>query len=171
MADNALVLAAEFVKQYETGPHGGFAAVAYRCPAGKQTVGWGHVIRPNERIQTPLSEADADALLKSDLLRAYRAVLNMVAVSLTDEMVAALTSFAFNVGIAALENSTCLKKLNAGHYRAAADALLRWNKARDPKTGQLRPLAGLTKRRQAERALFLSEGRLIEPEIRNQVIS
>jgi lysozyme len=160
MADNALVLAAKFVKNYEGGPNGGFAAVAYRCPAGKQTVGWGHVIRPNERIQTPLSAQEADELLQADLERSYRAVLAVAKVPLTDSMVAALTSFAFNVGVHALKTSTLLKKLDAGNYRAAADELLRWDKARDPKIGQPRPLAGLTKRRKAERALFLRDGTL-----------
>ena len=160
MADNALTLAMTLVKQFEGGPSGGFARVAYRCPAGKQTVGWGHVIRPNERIQTPLSADDADALLQADLDRAYRAVLAMVEVPISDEMLAALTSFAFNLGAAALKSSTLLKNLNGGNYRAAADQFLRWNKARDPKTGQLRELSGLTRRRKAERELFLQAGRL-----------
>lgn len=158
MADKALYLAAEFIKPFEAGPHGGFARVAYFCPAGKQTVGWGHVIRGNERIQTPLSEADAEALLHRDLMQAYEAVLNRVEVPLTDAMLAALTSFTFNLGANALAASTLLKKLNAGDYRGAADELPRWNKARDPKTGQVRPLAGLTRRRKAERTLFLREG-------------
>lgn len=158
MADKALYLAAEFVKPFEASPQGGFAAVAYFCPAGKQTVGWGHVIRGNERIQTPLSEAEAEALLHRDLMKSYEAVINRVEVPLTDAMVAALISFVFNLGPNALGASVLLKKLNAGHYRSAADELPRWNKARDPKTGQLRALPGLTRRRKAERTLFLSEG-------------
>lgn len=162
MADNALVLAADFVKQYETGPNGGFAQHAYRCPAGKLTIGWGHAIQPGERIVVPMTEAAAEKLLQADLRRFYQAVLELVTVPLTDPMLAALTSFAFNLGERALAASTLRKKLNAGNYRAAADEFLKWNKARDPQTGLLRPLAGLTRRRQAERALFLSEGKLID---------
>lgn len=158
MADKALALAAEFVKPFEAGPQGGFARVAYFCPAGKQTVGWGHVIRGNERIQTPLSEAEAEALLHRDLMQAYETVLHRVEVPLTDAMTAALTSFTFNLGPNALGASTLLKKLNAGQYRAAADELLRWNKARNPKTGKMVELAGLTRRRKAERKLFLHDG-------------
>ncbi|MCU0806420.1 MAG: lysozyme [Candidatus Contendobacter sp.] len=158
MADKALFLAAEFVKPFEAGPQGGFARVAYFCPAGKQTVGWGHVIRGNERIQTPLSEEAAEGILYRDLMQAYETVLVLVDVPLTDSMIAALTSFTFNLGGNALSASTLLKKLNAGNYRAAADELPRWNKARDPKTGQVRALAGLTRRRKAERELFLREG-------------
>ena len=49
-----------------------------------------------------------------------------------------------------LSTSTLLRKLNAGDYAGAADEFLRWNKA----GGKV--LNGLTRRREAERALFLS---------------
>lgn len=59
-------------------------------------------------------------------------------------------SFAYNIGSRALSTSTLLKKLNAGDIKGAADEFLRWNKA----GGKI--LNGLTCRREAERALFLS---------------
>lgn len=155
-SDAALTL----LKQFEQGPKGGFAAVAYRCPAGKQTVGWGHVIRPNERIQTPFSEADAEQLLLKDLDRVWPAVRAAVRVPVTQAMFDALVCFAFNVGIGAFLGSTLLARLNSGDYAGASDQFLRWNKARDPQSGLMRALAGLTKRRNAERALFLREGTL-----------
>ena len=151
-------LAADFVKSFEAGPSGGFASVAYLCPAGKKTIGWGHVIRGNEQIKVPLSEADAETLLHKDLTKAYDAVSALVSVLLTESMTAALVSFVFNLGANALATSTLLKKLNAGQYTGAADEMLRWNKSRDPKTGQLRVLPGLYRRRKAERVLFLREG-------------
>ncbi|EBY2991617.1 lysozyme, partial [Salmonella enterica subsp. enterica serovar Typhimurium] len=49
-----------------------------------------------------------------------------------------------------LSSSTLLRKLNSGDYAGAADEFLRWNKA----GGKV--LNGLTRRREAERALFLS---------------
>lgn len=61
----------------------------------------------------------------------------------------ALVDFAFNLGIGALAGSTLLKKLNAGDIEGAADEFLKWDHA----GGKV--LAGLTKRRQGERALFL----------------
>jgi lysozyme len=54
------------------------------------------------------------------------------------------------LGSAALACSTLLKKLNAGDTKGAAEEFLKWDKA----GGKV--LAGLTKRRKAERALFLS---------------
>jgi GH24 family phage-related lysozyme (muramidase) len=51
-----------------------------------------------------------------------------------------------------LQSSTLLKLLNQGEYTQAADQFLRWNKAGG------RVLPGLTRRREAERALFLQAG-------------
>lgn len=170
MADNALRLAMEFVKQRE-----GLRLEAYRDAAGIATIGYGatRIHGKPVKLGMKIDLEEAERLLQADLLQAYRAVLALVTQPLTDGMLAALTSFVFNVGISALKKSTLLIKLNAGdcNYRAVADELLRWDKARDPKTGQLRALAGLTARRKAERALFLSEGRFIEPEIRKKAVS
>ncbi len=73
----------------------------------------------------------------------------MVKVPLTANQLGALTSFAYNLGSGALASSTLLKLLNAGDYAGAAAQFARWNKARG------KTLAGLTKRRAAEAALFL----------------
>ena len=61
----------------------------------------------------------------------------------------ALVSFAFNLGLGNLAGSTMLRKLNGLDYEGAADEMLRWDKA----GGKV--LAGLTRRRRAEKALFL----------------
>lgn len=146
------------LKHFEQGPDGGFAPVAYRCPAGKQTIGWGHVIKPGERFAQPISEAEATRLLAADLGRFWRGVGAIVTVPLTQSMVDALACFAFNVGLAAFQSSTLLQFLNAGEYEAAADQFARWNKSTDPATGKKVALAGLTRRRKAERALFVKDG-------------
>lgn len=153
-SDAALAL----LKEFEQGPHGEFAATVYRCPAGHATVGWGHVIRPNERIETPLSEADANRLLAADLGRFAPAVAAALHVPVTQAMFDALVCFAFNVGLGALLGSTLLARLNNGDYAGAADQFRRWTKARDPRTGQRKTLAGLVRRREAECDLFLRDG-------------
>jgi lysozyme len=82
--------------------------------------------------------------------RKSSAVENMVSVAINDNEYAALVCFAYNVGVGALHGSTLLKMLNANQDRVAvADQFLRWNKA-----GGIE-LPGLTRRRQAERSLFL----------------
>lgn len=106
----------------------------------------GKPIKPGMKID----QATADRLLKTGLVSYENDVLKLVKVKLTQNQFDALVSFAYNVGSRALSTSTLLKKLNAGDIKGAADEFLRWNKA----GGKV--LNGLTRRREAERALFLS---------------
>lgn len=152
--DAALTL----LKTYEQGPDGGFAPSVYRCPAGHKTIGWGHRLQPSERFQQPISFAEAENLLRRDLLTVGGWIGVSVRVPLTKSMMDALACFVFNVGYAAFRGSTLYAALNTGQYEAAANELLKWDKARNPKTGQKERLTGLTRRRQAERELFLREG-------------
>jgi len=54
-----------------------------------------------------------------------------------------------------MASSTLGRVLNQGNYNQAANELLKWNRA----GGNV--LAGLTRRRQAERTMFLSEINLV----------
>jgi lysozyme len=139
-----------------------FEAKPYICPAGKLTVGWGHVILPGEKFEAPLSLAAGEDLLKKDVEQFEAAVRDLVKVDLNQNQFDALVSFTFNVGIGArtasrnsgLAGSTLLRQLNEGKYAEAADQFLKWNKARR-KGRELVILPGLTRRRKAERSLFL----------------
>lgn len=150
--------ALNLLKQFEQGPDGGFAAAVYRCPAGYWTIGWGHRVQPSERLQQPISYLEAERLLRRDVLAFGERVDAMVRVPLTQSMVDALACFAFNVGSGAVLGSTLLRRLNARDYAGAANEFLRWDKARNPHTGKRERLPGLTRRRQAERDLFLRDG-------------
>ena len=150
--------ALEHLKHFEQGPHGGFAAEPYRCPAGQLTVGWGHVVLPNDRFTYPLSEERAETLLQHDLEGCVQQVNLWVIVPLTQGMLDALACFIFNIGVASFSGSTLLYLLNQRNYAAAAEEFPRWNRARDPRSGKKVPLPGLTRRRLAERELFLKDG-------------
>lgn len=153
------VAALDLLKAFEQGPKGGFAAWPYLCPAGKQTIGWGHVIRPSDNIKPPIGAEAAERLLRVDLAVFANGVAEHArTISLTQSMFDALCCFAFNVGVANFSGSTLLAKLKRRDYVGAASEFLRWDKARDPKTRQLRALPGLTLRREAERKLFLRDG-------------
>ncbi|EKW0743268.1 lysozyme [Citrobacter freundii] len=113
--------------------------------------GWTHPVdgKPIKPGMT-IKQETADRLLKTGLVSYENDVLKMAKVKLTQGQFDALVSFAYNVGSRALSTSTLLRKLNDGDVMGAADEFLRWNKA----GGKV--LNGLTRRREAERALFLS---------------
>ncbi|HBM9260805.1 TPA: lysozyme [Citrobacter freundii] len=113
--------------------------------------GWTHPVdgKPIKPGMT-IKQETADRLLKTGLVSYENDVLKMAKVKLTQGQFDALVSFAYNVGSRALSTSTLLRKLNDGDVKGAADEFLRWNKA----GGKV--LNGLTRRREAERALFLS---------------
>ena len=66
---------------------------------------------------------------------------------------AAAVSLAYNIGVGAYCRSTVDRHFDAANWRAGCDAFLKWNKARV--NGQLRPVRGLTARRQREREICL----------------
>lgn len=123
----------------------GFAAKAYKCPAGVLTIGYGHTldVSPSDVV----TEAQAAFMLKQELDEFAIKVENLVKKA-TQNQFDALVSFAYNVGVSALASSTLLKKHNAGDYEAAQKEFLRWDKA----AGKVLP--GLTKRRTHESALY-----------------
>jgi lysozyme len=120
---------------------------AYTCPAGKWTIGYGHTgdVKPGDRI----TAHQAEAVLDVDLMR-FEMAVEQLAPGANANQFSALVSFAFNVGIEALEESALLKKFNAGAPLAAAAEFAKWVHA----GGQVLP--GLVKRRAAEAALFLT---------------
>lgn len=127
----------------------GLRLKAYQDAVGVWTIGYGTTrgVKPGQGI----SEAQAEALLKTDLNRFERDVSQAVRVPINDNQFAALVSFTYNVGSGALRSSTLLRKLNRRDIYGAANEFPRWNRAGG------RVLAGLTRRRNAERALFLGQ--------------
>ncbi|SCC29869.1 lysozyme [Kosakonia oryziphila] len=128
----------------------GLSLEKYRDAVGKWTIGYGHLILPQENFPQALSNKEAEDLLRADLGMTERGVHRLVTVDLNQNQFDALVAFAFNVGLGNLQDSTLLRLLNQGQYQAAADQLPRWNKA----GGKILP--GLTRRRDAERALFMA---------------
>ena len=138
------------IKQFE-----GFRARAYQDVAGQWTIGYGHLVRPEEKaiyLNATLTELEAENILRQDIAIAEEAVKRLVTVPLSGEQFSALVSFVFNLGQGNFADSTLLKKLNAGDYEGASLEFERWNKARIG--GVLQPVAGLTRRRLAEQQLF-----------------
>ena len=124
---------------------------AYRDIAGVATACDG--ITRGVRMGQTYTEAQCTALLEKELVIHAQGVMKCTPRIQGNQAVAAVL-FAYNVGVGAYCGSTVAKRFNAGNMRGGCDALLAWDKARV--SGVLRPVLGLTKRRQRERALCLS---------------
>ncbi len=131
----------------------GLELEAYQDIAGIWTIGYGHT-GPDVRQGQRISERDAEALLRRDLRSREDAVSRFVTVPLNQNEFDALVSFVYNVGAEAFRRSTVLRRLNRDARMSAADALTWWNKATIG--GVLREITGLTRRRAAEKALFVT---------------
>ena len=134
------------IKEFE-----GLRLESYICPAGVWTIGYGSTgghVYPGQVI----AEQEAEQLLRKDLWRFEDCVSSRVMVQLTDNEYAALVSFAFNCGCGAFQESTLLRRLNAGEPkpRVFSEELPKWVR------GGGAVLPGLVRRREAEVALALS---------------
>jgi lysozyme len=121
---------------------------AYKDVVGIITIGYGHT-EPGLQMGTVWTQQQAEDQLRKDLSKFEKNIAAVCKVALTQNQFDALVCFSYNVGTGSLNGSTLLKKLNAGNAAGAAEEFLRWNKVGG------KEVAGLTKRRQAERALFL----------------
>lgn len=133
----------------------GWFPEAYRCPAGKWTIGYGHLCSPEH---DPIDKKQGEKLLAEDLLDALKDVKRL-APNLEDEpdyRAIALASWVMNLGGSNLAASTMLKRIRAGKWEEAAKEMRRWDKITSPVTGRKVALRGLTKRRQAEAKMFLT---------------
>lgn len=114
------------------------------------TVGYGHT-GPEVRPGMTITEQEAEDMLRADLQAFENCVSNACAgIAMTQAQFDALVCWTFNVGCNAMRGSTLLRKLRSGDEDGAAAEFLRWNRSGG------RVMAGLTRRRQAERDLFLS---------------
>jgi lysozyme len=128
----------------------GLRLTTYRDSVGVLTIGYGHT-GPDVKLGQFITQAGAEKLLANDLEDAGEAVQKLTHVPLTSNQFSALVCFVFNVGATNFSRSTLLRFLNQGQYKKAAEEFLRWD--HDHNGNQL---PGLTARRAAERALFLS---------------
>lgn len=133
----------ELIKKFE-----GVRYQAYLDSVGIPTIGVGHT--RGVVMGDKIDDRQVDEFLRQDLESAEYAVNSLVKVELRQTQFDALVSLVFNIGSGAFARSTLLKLLNKGRQDMAADQFGRWNMA----GGKV--LLGLTKRRAAERLLFMS---------------
>lgn len=134
----------ELIKSFEGG-----RLIAYQCPAGVWTIGYGHTGKVSGKPikeGMKITEATATKLLKSDLARFEKLVRFYPSYEWTQNEFDALVSFAFNIG-----SINQLTDYGSRTKEVIAKKMLLYNKASG------KPLAGLTRRRKAEQKLFLTK--------------
>ena len=127
----------------------GSRLVPYQDSAGFWTVGRGHKMQPTDP-HVAITPAEQDALFQMDMLYTAEGVARLVYMPIEQCQFDALCDFAFNCGLGNLAGSTLRKRVNGGYFDEAADEFAKWNIAGG------KPDPGLTKRRTAERAMFVS---------------
>lgn len=125
---------------------------AYDDGVGVWTIGWGTTVYPNgQKVKKGdrITLEQAKQYKAHDLAKFEKAANDAVKVPLNQNQFNALVSLAYNIGVSAFTNSTLVKRLNDGNYKAAADQFLAWVNAGGKR------MQGLVNRRNKERELFL----------------
>ena len=139
----------ELVKEFE-----GFEPEVYEDVVGVKTVGYGTAATSGRDIPESVTEEEASAMAQEDLDKIEQQLDDIIKVDITPNMKEALKSLAYNVGIGAIKKSKGLKKLNEGDIEGAAEEFFDEDKGFVKAGGE--KLAGLVRRRAAERDVFLS---------------
>ena len=130
----------------------GLVLKRYICPAGKPTIGVGHVILPGENYQEITREKALEILAK-DVERFENAVKKYITVPLNQNQFDALVSFIFNTGEGGIINSGVQKAVNSGNFAEVPAKLQEWSKFRV--NGVMKVNQGLLNRRKSESQLFM----------------
>ena len=120
---------------------------AYLDSAGVPTIGWGRT--KGVKMGDTCTQQQADAWFDEELPEYEGYINDMVTVPLEQHQFDALVSWVYNLGPANFGQSTLLKRLNAGDFIGTAAEFRKWNRAGGVE------LPGLTRRRMAERAMFM----------------
>lgn len=142
----------DLIKKFE-----GYRGDAYPDPAtGAEpwTIGYGTTVYPGGakvRKGEKASQEEAEIYLRHDVQRVEEGVSALLKVTTSQSQFDAMVSLAYNIGLANFKSSTLLKKHNAKCWSCAAGQFLVWNRA----AGKV--MNGLTRRRNAERAMYLGQ--------------
>lgn len=139
----------DLIKEFE-----GFRAEAYKDAVGVWTIGYGTTDRAGVGIAPRpgmvISREEAEFYLHKAVQKFADQIAPKITAPINENQFGAFVSLAYNIGPGAFARSSSLRHFNAGDLDRAAANILLWNKA----GGKV--LRGLVRRREAERALFLT---------------
>jgi len=125
----------------------------YICPAGKKTIGVGHVIVSDDDLDRTITDGEAMEILAKDVARFEAGIRENLEVELSQNQFDALVCFTFNVGVGGLKGTKIQAACNASEFDRVPELLLEWCKFRDMH-GVTRENVGLKNRRRSEGELF-----------------
>lgn len=136
----------DLIKSFE-----GLRLKAYQDSVGVWTIGFGQT-GPDIKEGLTITPQTAEDMLH-DALRSFEEGVSksLGGAPTTDNQFAAMVSLAYNIGVGAFKSSSVLRYHRDSNSGRAAASFKLWNKA----GGKV--LAGLTRRREAERDLYLSK--------------
>ena len=134
----------------------GLSLKPYMCPAKKATIGYGNCYYRDGRkvtmLDNPITKEEALELLKVIVDSFTKQVDKLVSTPLNQNQINAVVSFAYNVGIGNLKNSTLLKLINKDHNQLAiSNEFLKWINVGGKKSN------GLEKRRIKESQIYFKK--------------
>ena len=139
----------DLIKEFE-----GCKLQAYKCPAGVWTIGIGSTLYANGtkvKQGDNLGNVEQAFELLRNTLNSYEKAVNAIGAQLTQHEFDALVCLCYNIGAGNFSSSTLVKMLKSKEPKEeTAKQFLRWNKAGGVE------MAGLTRRREAEKKLFLT---------------
>ncbi len=142
IAASAVIIAAPLTAHFE-----GLRLKSYLDPVNIPTICYGET--EGVKMGMVKTKAECDSMLSSKLYVISLSVQREAGVPMSPKMVAALSSWVYNVGETSAYKSTLMRLLKAGKYKEACNQLPRWNMAGG------RVLNGLVYRREQERKLCL----------------
>ncbi len=138
----------DFIKSKEK-----YAAKPYTCSAGRLTIGYGHVIQPDESMKFVTKER-AEKILAEDIGKIEEQLAKVMDIPLKQNQYDAIVSLVFNIGVNAFHRSTALKRIKSGDLSLVPDEMRRWDKINV--NGKKVVSEGLKQRRQEESKIFLT---------------
>jgi GH24 family phage-related lysozyme (muramidase) len=140
----------------------------YYCSGSVLTVGYGHAILKDDKIDGLIITEDKNKILHAsgkisvetannlflkDVERFEKGVFQLLKSKTTENQFSAMVSFAFNIGLVNFKNSTLLNLHNQAKYLEASLEFPKWNKV--TKKGIKKVEAGLVIRRAMEKNLYM----------------
>jgi lysozyme len=140
----------DFIRHFE-----GYYPYVYKDSAGLPTIGIGHLIKPGEKFDTPMTAETARKLFLQDAAHAVKSLNKRTSVKLRQTQADAIISLTYNIGDGGLGQSSVLRYTNQRKFEQAAASFILWNKVTI--SGIKVPVRGLSRRRDAEAVKYRSQ--------------